>query len=379
MIDEDDYIECPEPENFLSLRESQKMYTYNPSEEECIFNYKAGRCNGSCNQAILKEITLYILNDNLENLGLLEYKSESSEEIDGEIIKTTKSIKGFYYNENKAIGVIHSSTNNKLLPKAFAEKISDLVKVTDLYEGERYLLVKTTEKIFGFDIRNYRKVKDIIQTIDYEYDLTIEERLISSDGIVLVLIGSDGTKFIVMGLLGEEFEEEERVTLSQKVESSKPFFEFEPFTKVNWEKLKDIKGTTFENLCEVLLQKQNGIIDVQTIGKANAADRGRDFIVIREAYDISGTKKEKWLVQCKFSKHSISPVTISGWTDRVVEHNVDGYWLMTNNDITPSLYDQLNDSSKNEKFNVKTEIWPRNKFDILFNLQKELFSNEFFD
>ena len=379
MFDEDDYIECPELENFLSPRELQKMYTYNPSEEECIFNHKSGRCGGSCNQFILKEVTLHILNDNLESLGLLEYKSESSEEIDGEIIKTTKSIKGFYYNENKAVGVIHSSTNLKLLPKAFAEKISDLVNVTDLYEGERYLLAKTAKKIFGFDIRNYRKVQDIIQTIDYEYDLSIEEKLISSDGIILVLIGSDGTKFIVMGLLGEEFEEEERVTLSQKVESSKPFFEFEPFTKVNWEKLKDIKGTTFENLCEVLLQNQNGILEVQTIGKANAADRGRDFIVIREVYDLNGTKKEKWLVQCKFSKHSISPATISGWTDRVVEHNVDGYWLMTNNDITPSLYDQLNDSSKNEKFNVKTEIWPRNKFDILFNLQKELFSKEFFD
>ncbi|WP_298903805.1 restriction endonuclease [uncultured Psychroserpens sp.] len=379
MYEEDDFLVCPESENFLSIRELQKMYTYEPSKEECIYNFKSGQCGGSCNQDFLKDIALYIVIENLDRLGLQEYKTESSEEKDGEIIKTSKSIKGFFYDENKAIGIIHTSTNYKLLPKNFVDKISNLIQVTDLYEGDRYLLAKTAKKTFAFDIRNYRKIENIIQTIDYEYDLNVEEQLISEDGTVLVLIGTDGTKFVLMGLLGDDYDKEERVTLSRKVESSIPFFEFEPFTKVEWNLLKDIKGTTFENLCEVLLQNNNGINDVQAIGKPNAADRGRDFIITREVYDLKGKKKEKWLVQCKFSKHSISPATISGWTDRVVEHNVDGFWLMTNSDITPSLYDQLNDSSKNDKFNVKTEIWSRNKFDIQFNLQKELFSTEFFN
>ncbi|MCY2687582.1 restriction endonuclease [Salinimicrobium sp. TH3] len=378
MDEEYDFSDCPEPENFLSTRELQKMYSYQPSQEECINNYKYGQCGGSCNKDFLNEITLYIILEHLDSFGLQEYKTETTEEINGEIIKITKAIKGFYYDEKKAVGIIHSSTNYKLLPQNLVEKISDLIEVTHLYEGESYLLAKTEDKIFGFNIRNYQKIKDVIQTIDYEYDLSIAKKLVSSDGIVLVLIGDEGTKFIIMGLLGEDFEKEERVTLSQKVESSKPFFEFEPYTKVDWSQLKDTKGTTFEGLCEVLLQNEKGIIDVQTIGKPNAADRGRDFIIVQEVYNISGKKEEKWLVQCKFSKHSISPATISGWTDRVVEHNVDGYWLMTNNDITPSLYDQLNDSNKNEKFNIKTKIWPRNKFDIQFNLQKELFSKEFF-
>jgi hypothetical protein len=379
MDEENDFFDCPEPENFLSVRELQKMYTYQPLQEECINNYRYGQCNGSCNKEFLNEITLNIILEHLDSFGFQEYKTETTEEINGEIIKTIKVIKGFFYDQKKAVGIIHSSTNYKLLPQSFLEKISDLIEVTHLYEGESYLLAKTKKKTFGFNIRNYQKIKDIIQTIDYDFNLKIEKQLVSSDGIVLVLITDDNTKFIVMGLLGQDFEKEERVTLSKKVENAKPFFEFEPYTKVDWSLLKDIKGTTFEGLCEVLLQNENGIIEVQAIGKANAADRGRDFIIIKETYDISGKKEEKWLVQCKFSKHSISPATISGWTDRVVEHNVDGYWLITNNDITPSLYDQLNDSSKNEKFKVKTKIWQRNNFDIKLNLQKELFSKEFFN
>ncbi len=263
-FDENDFLDYPEPENFLSVREIQKMYTYQPSQEECIYNYKSGQCRGSCEQEFLEEITLHIIIEHLDSLGFQEYKTESSEEIDGEIIKTTKAIKGFFYDENKAVGIIHSSTNLKLLPQNFVEKLSDLIEVTNLYEGENYLLAKTEDKTFGFSIRNYRKIKDVIQVVDYEYDLSIEKQLVSSDGIVLVLIGDDGTKFIVMGLLGEDFEKEERITLSKKVESSKPFFEFEPYTKVDWNLLKDIKGTTFESLCEVLLQNEKGIIDVQS-------------------------------------------------------------------------------------------------------------------
>jgi hypothetical protein len=380
-IDAEGPYECPESEDILSEEDLIKGYVYNPEDEECFYNYSQGICSGSCKQPFIVEITLNLLKQNLDSFNLQEFKKEKTEEKNGEIITTIKSLKGIFTDESKVIAVIHKTSNPKLLPNNFSDKLENLIDVIQIYEGTSYLLAKTEDKVFSFKIENFNKVKDIIQTIDYEFSIEIHKTEVSKDGKLICFTTTDETRYLISGLISDNsYEEEERIILTKKVEESKPFFDFEPFSKVDWSKLKTVKGSTFEGLCEVLLQNDRKIIDIQAIGKPNAADRGRDFIIIEETFDLSDKKRHlKWLVQCKYSEHSISPNTISGWTDRAIEHRIDGYWLMTNNDITPSLYDQLNDSSKNEKFGIKTRIWSRNKFDIQFNLQKELFSSEFFD
>lgn len=379
-IDAEGPFECPETELILDEEELRKGYVYNPNEEECFYNYTQGICSASCEQPFLTEITLKILLNNLETLNLKEYKSEKTEEKNGEIITTIKSLKGIFTDELKLVAVIHKHSNPKLLPNNFSEQLENLLEVEQLYEGSYYLLAKTSRDTFPFKIEYYNHINEIIRTIEYEFPIEIEKTEVSKSGRLFCITTSDGTRFICSGLASDHsYEEEERIILTKKVEQAKPFFEFEPFSKVDWSRLKSPKGSVFEYLCEVLLQKDSKIIDVQSIGKPNAADRGRDFIIIEETFDLSGKKQSKWLVQCKFSEHSISPSTISGWSDRVLEHSVDGYWLMTNNDYTPSLYDQLNDAEKNEKFKIETRIWARNKFDVLFNLQNEVFTSEFFN
>ena len=107
------------------------------------------------------------------------------------------------------------------------------------------------------------------------------------------------------------------------------------------------------------------LTDIKSIGKTNAADRGRDFLVTENTFDTFGSLlQKKWLVQCKFSDKSISPKTIPDWVNRTVEHEVDGYWLITNNDLTPDLFDQLNDVPKNKHYKFETRVWQRNTFDI---------------
>ena len=78
-------------------------------------------------------------------------------------------------------------------------------------------------------------------------------------------------------------------------------------------------------------------------------------------------------MQCKFSDKSISPKTIPDWVNRTVEHGVDGYWLITNNDLTPDLFDQLNDVPKNKNYKIETRVWQRNTFDIKLATRPEVF------
>ena len=107
-------------------------------------------------------------------------------------------------------------------------------------------------------------------------------------------------------------DEEERVILSNRLADSQPFFSFKAPIHVDWSKLKGDKAQTFERLCEPLLARDLDIDRIVPIGRAHAADRGRDF----EAHETSrffGEKRTtKWLVQSKFAEASISPDSISG-------------------------------------------------------------------
>ena len=48
---------------------------------------------------------------------------------------------------------------------------------------------------------------------------------------------------------------------------------------------------------------------------------------------------------------------------------------MTNNDITPNLFDQFKDVSNNEDYQIKTRFWQRSDFHIKLNVHSELFIN----
>jgi hypothetical protein len=139
--------------------------------------------------------------------------------------------------------------------------------------------------------------------------------------------------------------------------------------------LKDNKSENFERIVETLLQKERNLTKITPIGKTNAADRGRDFDVIENNSTLNKTISKKWLVQCKYSEKSISPNSISGWVDRVIEHNYDGYWLIANNDITPSLFDQFKDVEKNPKYKIDVKYWQRTDLHIKMNLYNELFKD----
>ncbi|HPE78123.1 MAG TPA: restriction endonuclease [Draconibacterium sp.] len=379
IIEED--FDCPEKEVFLDSEDLMKGYGYYPSKKQCIHNYMYGSCEGSCNQKFLYETTLYLFEENAANFGFKSFESVKEEIIDGKKITTTENVVGFFSDENRHSAFIHWTVNRKLLPATFSARLNDLTKVDAVFEGENFTLLKVGGGSFAINSNLHRNIKEMISVIDSEYVFTIREYQITPDGSLVAIKMDEDSLFIIAGMLGyTDFAEEERLKLMEKVDTAQPFFNFSPYKKVDWSKLKKPPGNHFESLCEIILTNQKNITDIQPIGKTNASDRGRDFIIKEKSIDINGKSNEiKWLVQCKFSENSISPKTVPDWTNRVIEHNVDGYWLVTNNDLTPDLIDQLKDAANNHRIKIQTKIWQRNKFDTLFNTQPELFTNENFN
>ena len=58
--------------------------------------------------------------------------------------------------------------------------------------------------------------------------------------------------------------------------------------------------------------------------------------------------------------------------ERVLEHHYDGFWLMTNNDLTPSLIDQFKGVESNPKFDTRIRFWQRSDFHIKLNVYSEI-------
>jgi len=378
---EEEVGDCPEKERFLDSEDFMKGYGYWPSKSECIRNYSTGECEGSCGQSFLDETTLYLFGLLSKEHGFAPFEMIKEENDKGKHITVKETVVGFYVDENKHSGFVHWKTNRDLLPEKFRTNIEKLAPIDKFYFGETYTLIKQGDHSFALSSNLLRNIKQVISTVNSEYSFFVQEYQATPDGTLLGLLMNDNSLFIIAMMLGfVDYVEEERTILMEKVDYAQPFFTFEPYKKICWTKLKEPKGTYFEALCEILLSKQKNIMEVQPIGKTNASDRGRDFIVIENSRDLSGSIiKLKWLVQCKYSENSINNKTVPDWTNRVLEHNVDGYWLVTNNDITPDLYDQLKDASQNPKLKIETRIWQRNKFDTIFNTNPELFTKDIFE
>ncbi|MCH7828131.1 MAG: restriction endonuclease, partial [Bacteroidetes bacterium] len=258
------------------------------------------------------------------------------------------------------------------------EKLTELKKVEKIYKGEGHLLVLSEDSIYSFNNDYYKIVYDIINDL-YNYDAISAEPeyflgTMKGKKVKVLFLKTEVAYFGIAGIVAD-FAEEERIILSSKLEQSQAFFEISAPKYYNWENLIENKAENFEKIIEILLQKEKDISKVVAIGKTNAADRGRDFEVVELVPTISGTITKKWLVQCKYSLKSISPNNISGWVERVIEHHYDGYWLITNNDITPTLFDQFKDIEKNTKYSFEVKFWQRFDLHIKMNLYNELFKD----
>lgn len=301
--------------------------------------------------------------------------NETSNENEIVQIKTVK--RGVFKTPEGILGIVCNFVNEKVLKPELVTLFRNKQDVEKTYEGEKYYLCQIKSKVYSYNIDLYLTMHSLIGEIDSNYEINrIEEKIgiNKKSNFHALIIETNIANFIISGLLEDNQEEEERVILSKKLESSQPFFEFKAPIHFDWSNLVGDKDRQFERICEILLQKELNITSIIPIGKTRAADRGRDFEVIEKTGGFNSKKKSKWLVQCKFSKKSISPSSIAGWTDRVIEHRYDGYWLMTNNDITPNLFDQFKDVENNEEYNIKTKFWQRSDFHIKLNVHSELFT-----
>lgn len=341
--------------------------------EEDIQNYNREKYESLSEDSFFNRTEYSLLLEYALTDGYKEYSKQETKSNNGLITTVTSVVQGFFVDDNRTRAIISDVANLQLIPEKISNQIQNLIPIDHIYEGYEYLLVKSRDKIFTFNIQLYFSIKELVRLMDLYVSCKIEKFLTNKDGTLLVLDTGE-TKFLISGMLTTETQEIERAVLTSKLEEAKPFFEFKAIKKVDWSKLKDNKGDYFEKLTETLLPLEPNLTDIKPIGKTNASDRGRDFLVVEKSFDTFGNPLEKkWLVQCKFSEKSISPKTIPDWVNRTVEHQVDGYWLITNNDLTPDLFDQLNDVPKNKHYKFETRMWQRNTFDIKLATRPEVF------
>jgi hypothetical protein len=327
-------------------------------------------------KASKKELQRQIISEASKDYNLFETYELSKSADDSKEVEIKTITKGVFKDEQGTIAVVCKFVNPAILKPSVYGIFINKKEVLKSYKGEWYFLCLTEKKTFAYNIELYNKVYDFAllfasASFDFKFFVGCDE----SSGLDALIIETEIAYFFIAGLHKGNYEEEERVILSKRLESSQPFFKFKAPIHFDWNKLIGDKDRQFERICELLLQKQANITRVIPIGKTRAADRGRDFEVTEKLDEITKVSEKKWLVQCKYSESSISPSSIAGWTDRVIEHGYNGYWLMTNNDITPTLFDQFKDVEKSKNYNIEIKFWQRSDFYIKLNVYSELFTN----
>lgn len=308
--------------------------------------------------------------------GFSEVSRTEVIESESEVVRHEVITKGLFTDENRHMGVWFRDLPEEFLPKPLREVTAKAREVHATYTGDKYLLVELDGKVQGFNVDYYHTVVNLAKELGYYVDTAFERVLLNKEKRVLIL-ESVRVYFAVAGMSRPNLEEEERVILSNRLADSQPFFSFKAPIRVDWSRLKEDKAESFERLCESLLAKERDVERVVPVGKSRAADRGRDFEV-HEARPLFGEiRVTKWLVQCKFSDTSVSTASISGWTERLLEHHYDGYWLMTNND-TPTLIDQFKGVEDNPNFDFQVRFWQRFDFHIKLNVYSEILTNSYF-
>lgn len=368
---------CPESENFLRygrqrfIPDDKGILHF--TEEECL-EFVGKACRASCKYPFLFPYQYDVMRYIGEQFGFNEF-SRTTQKIDGVYkIDQIVTTQGLLTSENYVSAVWHVGLPDNVLPPELLGIKNRREIVSHTFKGEKYFLVRVNDKTRAFNLEIYNRLENFVQSLEFEMPATVENIGLDIETGALT-IKTSWLWLAMMGLNGTSFDEEERVILSEKLANSHPFFEYKAPVTVDWEMFKEPKDDNFQELCRMLLEKDPSINQVTSIGKTRAADRGRDLEVYENPGGFTTSKAIKWLVQCKYSTNSISPETIKGWTDRVREHGYDGFWLMTNNDITPSLFDQLRGVEQNSGIRVK--FWQRGDFHTKLNVYAELMGNFF--
>lgn len=117
--------------------------------------------------------------------------------------------------------------------------------------------------------------------------------------------------------------------------------------KVDW---STISYSDFESFCRELLEKM-GFRNVRNVGKAEAADGGRDIEAIEYINTLVGVESRKWIFQCKHLKSSIRKKDLFGIRNILEQYNANAFGLLSTGDLTPDTIDYL-DSIKSQKVGI---------------------------
>lgn len=356
QLDEQERYSCPESSRLSRLPYLQGLADENGvlklTEDEC--HELTGKiCRASCNYLFLFRWHRDLLSYVAQDFGFSEFSRQEHFEDQSYEIKTTTT-RGFLVSEDRSMAIWHFALPDSALLPGLVSIRDRREVVSHTFKGERYFLARLEDRMFAYNLERFAAIERLIENLDSTLHTPIESIGIDTESTVLT-VKTPWFWVALMGLQGKGFEEEERARLSRRLAESQPFFEFKAPIQIEWNLLKEPKDTTFEEICRLLLLREPGVTRVIPIGKTRAADRGRDLEVHQTVDRLVESTSIKWLVQCKFSTRSVSPDTISGWTDRVREHGYDGYWLMTNNDITPDLFDQFRGIESNT--DIKVKFW----------------------
>lgn len=115
---------------------------------------------------------------------------------------------------------------------------------------------------------------------------------------------------------------------------------------------------------EGLVRELGRLLALNPEWSGRGADQGRDLIFIERLRGVLGTEETRWLVSCKdFAKsgRAVAENDVGPVSDKLVQHNAQGFLLATTTTVTTGLKALLDGLSNSGK--ARTKVWDRHELE----------------
>ncbi|MBB3453160.1 hypothetical protein FHT86_001416 [Rhizobium sp. BK313] len=132
------------------------------------------------------------------------------------------------------------------------------------------------------------------------------------------------------------------------------------FEELSDSEQKSPKGENFEGLIREIGRE----LGLRPEWTGRGADQGRDLFFTERREGPLGTTQVRWLVSCKdyaHSQRSVSEQDVGAVTDKLVQHEADGFLLATTSIATTGLKSLLDGIAKQGQY--KTLVWDRHELE----------------
>jgi len=248
-----------------------------------------------------------------------------------------------------------------------------------LFDGQKYLLVKSFNKKWSFDKKYIKEIVEAFRNLGSDfvgYSMLPEKPTLIIWGV--------GVWAALAPRINEEDFENERTAFIRRMKEECGFFDLKEEgglvvvgegknMNFNWSQLDENR---FVELCYDIMSSHPRVKNVKIT--EGSSDLGQDIRAVETVETLLGQEKKTWTIQCKhLTSRKVSTSDIRNILNAYSQLKFDVFCLMASNFVSPGCQRLLKSWEILPNVNIKTDFWDRKRIEDYLLKKTEIYIRYF--